>query len=359
MAWPALCPNQRGPPTNKIPTNYGGSAVTAVAYQSDTAPGIRIDEIRVGERARKDYGDIEPLKASIVEHGLLQPIVLLPDNYLLCGGRRLAACKELGWDSIPFVRSRSQEDAISRLKAERDENTCRKDMTPSELVAIGKKLEEMKRPAAAERQGTRTDLTSGPSGPEVDSHAVRAEVAEAIGMTEALYKRAKRVVETANDESAPSEVREVAQVAQAEMDAGKLTISAADNKVAAAKLAAEPSRKLPEIERLAQIRELAPTGMTSGQIGERIGVNEEQVRKIANRHSVEIPADKVMRGTRRLDHTKFVVETVSALEALASGLDVLDLTKVDHTQVEHWATSLTDSLKKLSRLRNDIKEMTQ
>lgn len=38
------------------------------------------------------------------------------------------------------------------LIAERDENTCRKDFTPSEAVALGRKLEELEKPAAAERK---------------------------------------------------------------------------------------------------------------------------------------------------------------------------------------------------------------
>lgn len=41
---------------------------------------------------------------------------------------------------------------------EHAENVCRKDFTPSEAVAIGRALEPMERKAAAERQGTRTDL---------------------------------------------------------------------------------------------------------------------------------------------------------------------------------------------------------
>lgn len=36
--------------------------------------------------------------------------------------------------------------------AERDENTCRKDFTPSEMVALAERLEELERPKAAERK---------------------------------------------------------------------------------------------------------------------------------------------------------------------------------------------------------------
>jgi len=38
--------------------------------------------------------------------------------------------------------------ASDRLRAERDENQCRKDFTPSELAALGRQLEELERPKA-------------------------------------------------------------------------------------------------------------------------------------------------------------------------------------------------------------------
>jgi hypothetical protein len=37
-----------------------------------------VASITVGDRHRKDLGDLDPLVASIKEHGLLQPIVVTP-----------------------------------------------------------------------------------------------------------------------------------------------------------------------------------------------------------------------------------------------------------------------------------------
>ncbi|MGZ4617203.1 MAG: ParB N-terminal domain-containing protein, partial [Frankiaceae bacterium] len=114
-----------------------------LAVRPDVVPSVRIAEIVVGERARKDYGDLTGLMESIREVGLLQPIGLAPGNRLLFGGRRLEACRRLGWESIPVTRPETRDDALSLLKAERDENTCRKDMTPEELVDLGLRLEEL------------------------------------------------------------------------------------------------------------------------------------------------------------------------------------------------------------------------
>lgn len=347
---------------------------TAEIARADVGvPGVRIIDVRVGERARQDYGDLEKLKASIAEHGLLQPIVLLPDNYLLCGGRRLQACKELGWVSIPHMVSRTQTDAISRLRAERDENTCRKDMTPSELVAIGKKLEEMKRPEAEARQsdGGKKGMASrwnnsGAFAPELfQPHSTRREVADAVGMTESTYTRAKRVVEAAEDEAAPEPVRAAAVEARAEMDSGTSTVGAADRKIREAKEAASATGdwrvRLPEVERAEQIRLMADTGRTSGQIGSEIGLGEEQVRAVARRNQIVITADKLLAGTHRVrvDHNHIVNHLVSTLEGLTEGLDRVDLDALDDAQMQNWVDSLTITTRALNRFVKQMKEKIQ
>ena len=66
-------------------------------------PAMRpIDSIIVGERFRKDMGDLEALAQSIAEDGLLQPVVVSQRFILLAGERRLRACRDiLGWTDIP------------------------------------------------------------------------------------------------------------------------------------------------------------------------------------------------------------------------------------------------------------------
>lgn len=120
------------------------------------------------------------------------------------------------------------------------------------------------------------------------------------------------------------------------------------------------AEKLTPGERLNKIGDMADAGHTSDQIAKAVGVTEEYVRRLAKENGITIPADKVMRGTRRINHTKFVAETVSALEGLSSGLDVLDLKQVDPDQIEYWANSLKASLTALNRLKNDLlKELAQ
>jgi ParB-like chromosome segregation protein Spo0J len=180
---------------------------------------VNADSIKVGTRYRKDMGSIDKLASSIRDVGLIQPIVVDGSGNLIAGERRLAACRLLGMADVPVAVVGGLDDAAQVLRAERDENTCRKDMTPSELIALGKALEELERPKARERQGERTDLTSCSREHEVAQPTrTRNIVGDAVGMSGATYQRAKHVVETAAKHTDPV-VRKVAQHAQDEMDA--------------------------------------------------------------------------------------------------------------------------------------------
>jgi hypothetical protein len=57
---------------------------------------------------------------------------------------------------VPVVVASQTDDARTLLEAERDENTCREDMKPSERVALGLALEKLVRPPGGPRRGWRT-----------------------------------------------------------------------------------------------------------------------------------------------------------------------------------------------------------
>lgn len=101
---------------------------------------VRVDEIHIGERIRKDIGDLESLKNSLSKHGLISPVVINLDGELIAGYRRLTAAKELGWVEIEVnvVHAESQEDL---LDIELEENMIRKDFTKDEYE-YGTSLQE-------------------------------------------------------------------------------------------------------------------------------------------------------------------------------------------------------------------------
>ena len=62
---------------------------------------IKLNKIIIGERLRKDPGNVSDLMDSIAEVGLLHPIVINSEYQLIAGHRRLIAYKKLGEASIP------------------------------------------------------------------------------------------------------------------------------------------------------------------------------------------------------------------------------------------------------------------
>jgi|YNPBryulayer2012_1023412.scaffolds.fasta_scaffold14569_2 ParB family chromosome partitioning protein len=100
---------------------------------------VKINDIIIKERIRKDLGDIESLKHSIQKHGILSPIIITPKNELLAGYRRLTAAKMLGWEEIEAVIY-TPRDRVDELEIEIEENMTRKDFTPEEvMLAVEKK----------------------------------------------------------------------------------------------------------------------------------------------------------------------------------------------------------------------------
>lgn len=190
-------------------------------YTDSNAIFIGVEDVIVADRYRKDLGDVSDLKKSIVEVGLLNPITVREwhGSYrLVAGERRLTSFKELGLAEIPARVARDIADARDALVAERDENTARKEMLPSEKVALGMAIEEMEKPAAMERMLAGTPRVPGPEGKQ--DMRPRDIAAEAIDMGEATYRRIKTVMNLANDEQQDEEVREAAQAAIEIIDAG-------------------------------------------------------------------------------------------------------------------------------------------
>jgi N6-adenosine-specific RNA methylase IME4 len=104
-------------------------------------------------------GDVQALARSIADIGLLHPLVITSDGYLIAGQRRLEAMKYLSWRDVP-VRVIDVADIV---RGEHDENVMRQDFLPSEVVAIARVLEPAARQAAKERQQA-TQLASSTRG---------------------------------------------------------------------------------------------------------------------------------------------------------------------------------------------------
>ena len=108
--------------------------------------------IRVGRRHRIELGDIDELAASIQRDGLLQPITITPDGVLVCGARRLAAIKRLGWKKVNvWVRS-GLSDRLGQVLAEQDDNQLHKPLTKRESAALYREVRQVMAEDAARHE---------------------------------------------------------------------------------------------------------------------------------------------------------------------------------------------------------------
>jgi N6-adenosine-specific RNA methylase IME4 len=168
---------------------------------------MKISEIRVGHRHRKDYGDIDGLAQNVAEVGLLHPIVVRPNGRLVAGARRLRAFEQLKRASIPVTVI----DLETLVVGEYAENTFRKSFTPSEAVAIADAIEPIERAKAKERQadGQRKGARQGGRGKKnpggeiphkVSQNRALDKVARATGRDRRTLEKARAVVRAAEAE---------------------------------------------------------------------------------------------------------------------------------------------------------------
>lgn len=159
---------------------------------------IPIDKIEIGNRYRRELGDIPGLMASIEEVGLLQPIVLGPEFKLIAGRRRLEAVTRLGWKDVPCVVIMTLGDAATALRAELQENTCREPMLPSEALALAEELEALVTAQAKERQreGGRAGGKACGKLPQASGKS-RDTIGGMIGMSGRSYEKAREVKKAA------------------------------------------------------------------------------------------------------------------------------------------------------------------
>ena len=190
-----------------------------------------VDSLHVGRRHRADLGDIDALAASIERDGLLQPLTVSPDGVLICGARRLAAIKQLGWRTVNvWVRS-GISDRLGHLLAEQDDNVLHKPLTALEAAALYRELKSLMAEDAARRKAAtqfRSDNQPGTDGvgnfPAPSTPTGRASE-QAAGMIPggASYKTLDKIgflEQAATDETLPEHVRAAAQRGLEEIDAG-------------------------------------------------------------------------------------------------------------------------------------------
>jgi hypothetical protein len=165
--------------------------MTTLAQRAPEAPNrptMPISDIVIGDHYRHGLGRLRDLQQSIRKEGLHRPVPVTPDGLLIVGGRRLLACRNLGWTDIPVHVVHDTDELIDAVRADLTHNSYVKSMAASELVALGLRIEEIERPMADERRGG-----SGPHKPAKERRQSRDVAAEAVGMPRHLYVHARAI----------------------------------------------------------------------------------------------------------------------------------------------------------------------
>lgn len=228
---------------------------------------IDIDKIVVGDRIRKDFGDIQELAEDIKENTLLNALVVTPSGegtYLLIAGeRRLRACKLLGYKAVP-VNTVGVEDAERALMMEISENECRKEFTKTERLEYARKLARIE--SAKSEQGKRSDLAQNVVRSERNRSA--NAVAQTLGTNRETLRQEQFIADNA-DLLDPADF--------ADWDEGRLSTNKAFQRIKAAQRQAEHDRIIAEKERDAARDELADAYRASELMEAQVASLKRQV----------------------------------------------------------------------------------
>ncbi len=104
---------------------------------------VKIEDVIIKKRIRKNLGDIQPLMDSMSRFGQLNSIVLNSKMQLIAGNRRLEAASRLGWKYINAIIVDVHNKA-DLLEMEIEENVQRKDFTADEISDAYKKLSRLR-----------------------------------------------------------------------------------------------------------------------------------------------------------------------------------------------------------------------
>lgn len=175
-----------------------------------------IDDIVVGERLRKDLGDISRLSESIKQRGIICPIAVTPDMDLIYGQRRLEAARLANLDLVPYIVIETPDDDETYREMEMLENTDRKDFTIEEKVRIidqtEPKLIALKDKIKAARirndsegaEAAHRELEALLSRSLEEVPGKRAILAEIVGLGERNMQWAREVVHAADQGKTPA-----------------------------------------------------------------------------------------------------------------------------------------------------------
>src|SRR5690606_17622729 len=115
----------------------GGKAASVSSFSSSGVQQVPVESIKRNPRQpRLKFNDDElnDLAASIKEHGVIQPLIVTPNNdgtfILIAGERRLQASQRAGLQTVPVIPRQANNQELLELAL--IENVQRADLNPME-----------------------------------------------------------------------------------------------------------------------------------------------------------------------------------------------------------------------------------
>jgi ParB-like chromosome segregation protein Spo0J len=278
--------------------------------------------IRVGERIRKDLGDLGRLTDSIASKGFINPISVDENMKLICGQRRLEAAKRLGWPVVEVRVFPVGTDAAAAQALEVDENECREPFTLAEAHAYYESIktpveERGQRAHAAREMGTRDYRDPIQQEPKSDRPALD-KATKVTGRSEAQLASYGYLKRVAGDESKPEAIRQLAGDLIDRVDAEDVAVTSAAKEV------------------------------------------REAVKQAEGEPAKKPQRNPLMKKLRHSDSNRVIDGIVTSVEIPESSLELIDWDDIDPERIDHWVSSLTDSIRSLTTLKNRLKkELTQ
>ena len=115
----------------------------------------------------------------------------------------MEACRLLGWIDIPVT----VVDLYQAARGEAHENLVRKDLLPSEIVALKRAIEPLEHREARERQGSRADLCHPATMAECQRAYpgdARDKIARYLGVGRTTIEKAEAVIPSAEVHPRPT-----------------------------------------------------------------------------------------------------------------------------------------------------------
>ena len=153
-----------------------------------------LTEIKNTEPLR-EHGNIEGLKQSIADVGLIAPLAIDESGNLLAGRRRYQAILELGWKEAEVTVLPVNGDQVKAMVIAVEENTRRKNLTQVEEAIRLTELDELKR-----KQYGSADRYSHPKATSnFDVAWTQDKTAEVTGKSQPTVSRNKKIADAVKE----------------------------------------------------------------------------------------------------------------------------------------------------------------